>query len=137
VRQNFRGPVFGLLLCLILVSTGRTQNGYTWQLGAQMPGPRQELATGALNGNVYVLGGFDAEGHSTDTVLVYHPTTDTWTLAHPLPYGVNHNSAAVAGGDLYSFGAEEASCLFTIRTPTPGLRELPVTTSTARLRQSG
>ncbi len=105
MRQNFRGPVFGLLLCLILVSTGRTQNGYTWQLGAQMPGPRQELATGALNGNVYVLGGFDAEGHSTDTVLVYHPTTDTWTLAHPLPYGVNHNSAAVAGGDLYSFGA--------------------------------
>jgi len=96
-----------------------------------MPGPRQELATGALNGNVYVLGGFDAEGHSTDTVL------DTWTLAHPLPYEVNHNSAAVAGGDLYSFGAEEASCLFTIRTPTPGLRELPVTTSTARLRQSG
>jgi len=54
---------------------------------------------------MYVLGGFDAEGHSTDTVLVYNPTTDTWTLAHPLPYGVNHNSAAVAGGALYSFGA--------------------------------
>src|SRR5438093_5545420 len=105
MRQNFRAPFLGLLLCLILVSTGRTQNGYTWQLGAQMPGPRQELATGALNGSVYVLGGVDAEGHSTDTVLVYKPPTDTWTLAHPLPYGVNHNSAAVAGGDLYSFGA--------------------------------
>jgi N-acetylneuraminic acid mutarotase len=52
-----------------------------------------------------VVGGFDAEGHSTDTVLVYNPTTDTWGSAHPLPYGVNHNSAAVAGGELYSFGA--------------------------------
>src|SRR4030095_805447 len=105
MRQKFRALFLVLLLCLILVSTGRTQDGYTWQLGAQMLGPRQELATGALNGKVYVLGGFDAGGNSTDTVLVYNPTTDTWTLAHPLPYGVNHNSAAVAGGELYSFGA--------------------------------
>jgi N-acetylneuraminic acid mutarotase len=38
-------------------------------------------------------------------VQVYNPTTDTWTSAHPLPYPVNHNAAAVAGGNLYSFGA--------------------------------
>jgi N-acetylneuraminic acid mutarotase len=94
-----------MLLCIVFASTGRAQNSYTWQLGAQMPGPRQELATGALNGKVYVLGGFDADGHSTDTVLVYNPTTSTWTSAHPLPFGVNHNAAAVAGGLLYSFGA--------------------------------
>lgn len=137
MRQNSRGPVFGLLLCLIPVSTGRTQNGYTWQLGAQMPGPRQELATGALNRNLYVLGGFDAEGHSMDTVLVYDPTIDRWISAHPLPYGVNHNSAAVAGGSFIVLVEEEVSCLFTIKTATSGLQELPVTTSTARLRQSG
>ncbi len=105
MRRNCAAFLLGLFLWLMFVSTAWTQNGYTWQLGAQMPGPRQELATGALNGNVYVLGGFDADGHSTDTVLVYNPSTDTWTLAHPLPYGVNHNSAAVAGGALYSFGA--------------------------------
>src|SRR5262249_5541319 len=106
MRQNFPATFFGLLLWLIFVSTAWTQNDYTWQLGAQMLGPRQQLATGALNGNVYVLGGFDAGGNSTDTVLVYNPTTDAWTLAHPLPYGVNHNSAAVAGGELYSFGTD-------------------------------
>lgn len=104
MQQNFRRAVFGLLLCVAFVTTGQTQNSYTWHLGAQMPGRRQELATAALNGNLYVLGGFDGDGHSTDTVLVYNPTTDIWTSAHPLPYGVNHNSAAVAGGQLYSFG---------------------------------
>src|SRR5437764_13416667 len=70
-----------------------------------MPVSRQELATGVLNGKVYVVGGYDADAHSTATVQVYNPTTDTWTLAQALPIGVNHNAAAVVGGKLYSFGA--------------------------------
>ena len=70
-----------------------------------MPLSRQELATGILNGKLYVLGGYYLGFMSTATVQVYDPTTDTWTLAHPLPYVVNHNAAAVAGGNLYSFGA--------------------------------
>jgi len=105
VRQNFPAPIFGLLFWLIFVSTGRTQNGGTWQTRAPMPVSRQELATGVLNGKVYVVGGYDADAHSTGTVQVYNPTTDTWTLAQALPIAVNHNAAAVAGGKLYSFGA--------------------------------
>jgi len=105
VRQDFSAPIFGMLLCIVFASTGRTQNGYTLQLGAEMPEARQELATGALNGKVYVLGGYEAGATSTATVQVYNPTTDTWTFAHSLPYAVNHNAAAVAGGKLYSFGA--------------------------------
>src|SRR5437016_6786850 len=80
VRQNFPAPIFGLLFWLIFVSTGRTQNGGTWQTRAPMPVSRQELATGVLNGKVYVVGGYDADAHSTATVQVYNPTTDTWTL---------------------------------------------------------
>ena len=70
-----------------------------------MPQRRQELATGVLNGKVYVIGGYDENGNSTATVQIYNPTTDTWTSAHSLPYAVNHNAAAVAGGNLYSFDA--------------------------------
>jgi N-acetylneuraminic acid mutarotase len=69
-----------------------------------MPVRRQELATSALNGSVYVLGGYDENGNSTATVEVYNPTTDTWAFLQPLPIAVNHNAAAVAGGLLYSFG---------------------------------
>jgi N-acetylneuraminic acid mutarotase len=70
-----------------------------------MPVLRQELATGVLDGKVYVLGGYDESRNSTATVQVYNPATNTWTSAHPLPFPVNHNAAAVAGGKLYSFGA--------------------------------
>jgi N-acetylneuraminic acid mutarotase len=70
-----------------------------------MPVRRQETATSALNGRVYVLGGYDENRSSTATVEVYNPTTDTWAFARPLPFAVNHSAAAVAGGLLYSFGA--------------------------------
>ncbi len=70
-----------------------------------MPTARQELATAVLNGKIYVIGGYDSEGRSTSIVEVYNPATDRWTTAQPVPVAVNHNSAAVAGGKLYSFGA--------------------------------
>lgn len=70
-----------------------------------MPLSQQELATGVINRKVYVIGGYDADAHSTGTVQVYNPTTNAWTLAQALPMAVNHNAAAIVGGKLYSFGA--------------------------------
>jgi N-acetylneuraminic acid mutarotase len=105
MRQVFFAPIFGLLLCIVFASTGRTQDGGTWETRAPMPVYRQELATSALNGKIYVLGGYDELRNSTATVEVYNPISDTWAFAHALPYAVNHNAAAVAGGKLYSFGA--------------------------------
>jgi N-acetylneuraminic acid mutarotase len=105
MRQNFPAPVLGLLLWLMFISSGLTQDSYTWELGAPMPVYRQELATGAVKGMLYVLGGYDENRNSTATVQIYNPVTDTWTFAHALPFAVNHNAAAVAGDKLYSFGA--------------------------------
>jgi N-acetylneuraminic acid mutarotase len=105
VRQVFSVPIFGVLLWIVFASTGRTQDGGTWEIRAAMPVARQEIATGALNGRVYVVGGYDENGASTATVEVYNPTTNSWTFAHSLPFAVNHSAAAVAGGRLYSFGA--------------------------------
>src|SRR5258706_14077321 len=105
MRQNSPVPIVGLLFWLIFASTGRAQGGDTWQTRAPMPLSRQELATGILNGKLYVLGGYYLGFMSTATVQVYDPTTNTWTLAHPLPYVVNHNAAAVAGGNSSNFGS--------------------------------
>ena len=100
-----KGGLVGLSISLLLstMSSGQTGGG-TWQDLAPMPTARQELATAVLNGKIYVIGGYDKEGNSTDTVEVYNPSTNTWASAHPIPTALNHNSAAVAAGKLYSFG---------------------------------
>ena len=92
------------LFCFAFVTAASAQNSGTWQTFAPMPTARQELATAALNGKVYVIGGYDSRLLSSNLVEVYDPGTNTWTSAHPIPFALNHNSAAVAGGKLYSFG---------------------------------
>ena len=104
VRTDFSAALSRLLFSLTLVSAGNGQNGGTWLTLAPMPSQRQELATAVLLGKIYVIGGYDANGVSTNTVEVYNPNTDTWASAHSIPLAVNHNSAAVAAGKLYSFG---------------------------------
>jgi N-acetylneuraminic acid mutarotase len=74
-----------------------------------MPSARQELATAALNGKIYAIGGFNGSGQSTNLVEVYNPNTDTWASASPIPAANNHGSAAVAAGKLYIFGGLSAA----------------------------
>jgi N-acetylneuraminic acid mutarotase len=75
-----------------------------WSTLTPMPSQRQELSAAVLNGEIYVIAGFDTNGNSTDVVEVYNPQTDTWRSAASLPIATNHNEAAVAAGTLYAFG---------------------------------
>jgi N-acetylneuraminic acid mutarotase len=78
----------------------------TWYTLAAMPFKRQEISTAVLNGEIYVIAGYDEAGQSTSTVQVYDPASDSWRLAADLPIANNHNAAAVAAGTLYAFGGE-------------------------------
>ena len=69
-----------------------------------MPAARQEIATAALNGLIYVIGGFDSAGQSTSSVFVYNPQSNSWSTAASLPIVNNHGAAAVANGQLFAFG---------------------------------
>ena len=120
---------------LFFAGIGSAHGRGTWQLGAPMPVARQELATGVLDGKMYVIGGFDGDGNSTATVQVYDPIVDTWTSAQALPFAVNHNSASVAAGKLSVSVRVQAKCSFTIPTPIPGLRLLPPIMYTTEPRQ--
>ncbi len=94
-------------MCLAMggvVSVAAQTGGGVWQGLAPMPTARQELCSAVLNGKVYVIAGYDEDVRSTDKVEVYHPATDTWSTAHPIPVKNNHNAAAVAAGKLYCFG---------------------------------
>ena len=74
------------------VPAGRGQH-----LGSARPPPRGAPGGGRrrLLGRIYVAGGYRADGSSASTVEVYDPATDRWTMAAPLPQGLNHPAAAV------------------------------------------
>lgn len=77
-----------------------------WETLASLPGgPRQETAVVALEGKVYVLGGFDEKGEVVTDVIAYDPQADAWATATPLPKSLHHINAAVVDGVIYVAGA--------------------------------
>lgn len=67
-------------------------------------GPRQETAVVALDGLVYVLGGFDENGSIVADVEVFDPIAGTWDSAPSLPVAMHHANGAVAGGRIWVTG---------------------------------
>jgi len=75
-----------------------------WEARAPLPTARTEVAVAALNGRIYVAGGYAADGSTLDVVDVYDPATDSWATAAPLPEGRNHMGLAALAGRLYAVG---------------------------------
>ena len=77
----------------------------TWSTHAALSlGPRQEMGVAAVDGKVYVVGGFDASGQAVATVEAYDPTADRWTQRASLPAPLHHVNLAAVGGRLYVVG---------------------------------
>ena len=96
------GLRFAIAFSLAAAIAARGENNGRWQTLAPLPHPRQELATAALNGKIYVIGGLNENTQSTSIVEVYDPATNQWSSARNIPVVTNHNAAAVAAGKLYS-----------------------------------
>jgi N-acetylneuraminic acid mutarotase len=69
-----------------------------------MGGPRQETAVVALEGEIYVLGGFNGAAAVVDTVEAYSPTSDSWRGRAPLPVAMHHANAAAVDGRIWIVG---------------------------------
>lgn len=92
-----------LFIAIFAVVSGNAQNG-VWQTLAPVPSLRQGVSTAVLNGKIYVIAGWDVNEQLTSTVEVYDSATNTWASAASLPNRNVFNNAAVAGGNLYTFG---------------------------------
>jgi N-acetylneuraminic acid mutarotase len=77
-----------------------------WEMRAPVPQPRTEVSAAALDGKIYLIGGFAKEG-VTSRVEMYDPATDRWTLRASIPVALHHAAAAALNGKLYVVGGLE------------------------------
>src|SRR5262245_10091735 len=57
-----------------------------WRRSADLArGPRQECGVATLNGQVFVVGGFDAARTVVDLVEAFDPATDAWRRVATMP----------------------------------------------------
>lgn len=81
---------------------------------AALPMSRQEHGAAALNGEIYVLGGFTAGGNGASvltSVQAYNPETDSWRDVADFPAEFHHPNVAVVNGLLYVAGFHVGSSL--------------------------
>jgi N-acetylneuraminic acid mutarotase len=104
-----RGGLFLLALPALASAAGG------WSTHEPLPVPRTEVAAAVLGGEIFVVGGYLADGRSSNEVDRYLPQADRWFRAPDLPAAVNHAAAASSRGRLYvlgGYGAERSAFAF-------------------------
>ncbi len=94
--------IFVLMLVLSTASVSATQ-GNIWTTKAPMSIGRYNHKATALNGKIYVIGGYDGKIH-TNSVEEYNPKANTWTTKAPMTTARNLHQAVVLDGKIYVIG---------------------------------
>jgi N-acetylneuraminic acid mutarotase len=93
-----------LIASVVFVTTALAQMPTSpWKKGAPFPEPDEELYGVALNGKLYVFGGW-ADGKAAGLAYEYDPATDRWTKRTPMPRPAHHAALAAANGKIYVMG---------------------------------
>ena len=81
-------------------------DGRAWHDEGNIPGPGLNApAAVALNGKIYLIGGFGTDTNiPSDGVLVYDTATRTWSRAAPLPAPRGGHAAVVLAGKIHVIG---------------------------------
>ena len=74
-----------------------------WKKAAPFPEPDEELYGVAVNGKLYVIGGW-GEGKARGANYEYDPATDKWTKKKSMPRPAHHAALAAANGKIYVCG---------------------------------
>jgi N-acetylneuraminic acid mutarotase len=75
----------------------------TWTKKADMPTPRNGLATSVVDGKIYAIGGWNGSS-IISTVEVYDPATDTWTRKANMLTARSYFAASAVNGKIYAIG---------------------------------
>ncbi|MGZ4295939.1 MAG: Kelch repeat-containing protein [Solirubrobacteraceae bacterium] len=75
-----------------------------WAALPESPTSRGEVSAARIGDVVYVVGGFDAAGRTSDVVQRVDLRTQRWSEVAAMPQALNHMSAVSYGGKLYVVG---------------------------------
>lgn len=75
-----------------------------WHEIARMPQPRTKPEAVAIDGLIYVVGGWDDDSNATASTFIYDPAENTWSQGADMPAGRAAPGVAAAGGALYVVG---------------------------------
>ena len=104
VLQRATAAVGAMMASLLFVTTALAQMPTSpWKKGAPFPEPDEELYGVAVNGRMYVIGGW-GDGKARGVNYEYDPATDRWTKKQPMPRPAHHAALAAANGKIYAFG---------------------------------
>src|SRR5262245_41970773 len=73
-----------------------------WEALRQMPSGVGEAAIAALDGKIYLAGGYDTR----PSFQIYDIASNTWTAGHALAGGTDNAGAVAGGGKVHVFGGE-------------------------------
>jgi peroxiredoxin/N-acetylneuraminic acid mutarotase len=104
VLQRGRAILAVIATTLVFATAGLAQMPQSpWKKGAPFPEPDEELYGVAVNGKMYVIGGW-GEGKARGANYEYDPATDKWTKKNSMPRPAHHAALAAANGKIYVCG---------------------------------
>jgi N-acetylneuraminic acid mutarotase len=74
----------------------------TWTRAADMPTPRSQLASGAVNGRIYAISGIS--GGDKRTAEIYDPAVDEWQTGPSFPRPQHDHTAVSVADRIYVLG---------------------------------
>ena len=77
-----------------------------WSVLAALPASNSETGVAALDGKIFVVGGYPSDRKTVATVQMYDSATDKWQIVAPLPVPLNHVMAAGVNGKVYVIGGQ-------------------------------
>jgi Kelch motif/Galactose oxidase, central domain len=99
-----RSRLAALPLALLVSATVAAAAAPRWKQGAVLPVPRSEVAATLAAGEIYVVGGFLADGQPSNRVDAYSPRTNRWRRITDLPVTAHHPMATAHRGRVYVLG---------------------------------
>ncbi|GAB4111435.1 MAG: hypothetical protein Fur005_20590 [Roseiflexaceae bacterium] len=84
----------------------------TWQQGAALPSPRSAYGLAAVDGRIYLFGGWNGQAATVDTFM-YDPNNNAWVSLQPMPTARAYGAAIVFDNKVYVMGGEASGVALT------------------------